>query len=159
LRIKGNVIPLTYGKTNNAPSRIAKVKICKTTVLPPNAVVMLQCDVTADLGTYITEPVIDNMLMPCAVYSKAISPKMCFVNVNDRNMTLKKGQIVATASEADILPHDDHKTKGVAAATRSSDLNCQKQELPIHLESMFENSKSELDKNQQCALRSLLVNY
>lgn len=85
---------------------------------------MLQCDVTVDLGTYITDEVIDNKLMPCAVYSKAISPKMCFVNVNDSNMTLKKGQIVAIASEADILPHDDHKFIAVAAATRSGDLNC-----------------------------------
>lgn len=85
---------------------------------------ILQCDVTADLGTYITDEVIDNKLMPCAVYSKAISPKMCFVNVIDRNMTLKKGQIVAIASKADILPHDDHTFKGVAAAARSGDLNC-----------------------------------
>lgn len=53
LRIKGNVIPLTYGKTNNS-SRITKVKVSKTTFLPANAVVMLQYDIIADLGTYIT---------------------------------------------------------------------------------------------------------
>lgn len=57
------------------------------------------------------------------------------------------------------MPHDNHNIRGIAAAARSGDLNCQKQELPIHLETMSENSKSELDKYQQCALRSLLVNY
>lgn len=57
------------------------------------------------------------------------------------------------------MPHDDHNIRGIAAATRSGDLNCQKQELSIHLEKMSENSKSELGKDQQCALRSLLVNY
>ena len=57
------------------------------------------------MSTYVTEPIIDNVLMhvPLAMYSDSITPTLCYLNITSRNRILSKDQIVAEASKFDII--------------------------------------------------------
>ena len=46
LVIKDSVIPLTYGTASNV-SKVANITVCKTTTVPPNTAVLLECDVNS----------------------------------------------------------------------------------------------------------------
>ena len=104
--IKNEVISLTYGKASEV-KMVAKITVCRTTVLPPNTATLLKCKMSNAFDTFVAEPTVDNILVPRAVYCNNTTPKICFINVMDHNVTLKKGQVVANASEAEILPVND----------------------------------------------------
>ena len=109
--------------------------------------------------TYVAEPTIDNFLMPCALFSGGKLPKMCFINITDKNMTLDKGLVVAEATEANILVQNNPEVKNVAKTSVTNDSSQKQSELPQFLESLLSNSKGDLNSDQQNKLRSLILEF
>ena len=158
LIIQDKVVQLTYGKANMVP-KIAKVTVPKRTVIPPNSAVLVKCNISEPMNTYVAEPIIDNVLIPRAVYSDSKTPTMCFLNIANENKILSKGQTVAEASEVDILKPDLPTVREVSVDQNHKDPNTDKSKIPDHLVALFENSKSELTVEQCEKLKSVLINY
>lgn len=159
IRIQDTVIPMVMSDEG----KVAEVTVCKTTVIPPNVLMNIECMTDDSLSSYIVEPVDGHRVMvPPTAYLHSSRPKVCVVNLSDHNVTLRKGQNIAQASEANVIPP-------VPPEFSEPLYNQQMQEcqvsmetetrLPDHLCDMYDRARVNLDTDQQPQLRALLIEF
>ena len=103
LRIDREVIAMTTGLTHNAPA-VARVKVAKRIVVPPNSMVHVQCVLEESLAQYMVESEEkDRYLTPRTLHSSGQDPKICLLNVTDKYLTIKKGHDIAEAHVVSVV--------------------------------------------------------
>ncbi|MCG7866421.1 MAG: retropepsin-like domain-containing protein [Candidatus Thiodiazotropha taylori] len=157
--IQDTVIPMVMSDEG----KVAEVTVCKTTVIPPNVLMNIECMTDDNLSSYIVEPVDGHKFMvPPTAYLHSSRPKVFVLNLSDHNITLRKGQNIAQASEANVIPP-------VPPEFSEPLYNPQMQEcqvstetetrLPDHLCDMYGRARVNLDTDQQAQLRALLIEF
>ncbi|KAH3726152.1 hypothetical protein DPMN_052008 [Dreissena polymorpha] len=74
---------------------VARVPIAKRTVVPPNSVVRLKCDMSVQMKDYFVEPKTDmKLVVPRVVRHGGDCPVVSFINPTENYRVLKKGSII-----------------------------------------------------------------
>jgi predicted aspartyl protease len=128
--------------------QVAEVTVLNNTVIPPCSVLRLPCS-TAIQDDYVIEPVeFDTILSPRTLHVKGSSPTVCLVNLSDRRVKLKQGQIVGIAHPIEeVLPdpiEEVIKIQKVAPTKDSSSV-----ETPEHLRDLMTRSSAHLSSDKK----------
>ncbi len=90
---------------NNCNNRITALTVCKTTLVPPQSAVKVQCEMDAEFPQYIVEPLSDNkVIIPRSVHQGGSTPVIFVVNLTERQVKLKQGTHLANACPASVVP-------------------------------------------------------
>ena len=132
-REKGERVSIEVVKSDNT---VAKVTIRKTTRIPPNSAVRLQCEITEKLTEYMIEPVEDlEVVISRTLHAAGSTPHVCMLNLKDHYINLKHNSQIAKASPVCsilTLPGDEPEeisefqncSDTNDTLTQSSDTNC-----------------------------------
>ena len=97
-RGSGEKLPMEVERKLTSESKVAKVMVEKTTMIPPNSVLRLQCKISDNLPDYIIEPEGGlDVIVPRTLHSAGSKPKVCLINVTDSFIKVKRNQLVAKA--------------------------------------------------------------
>jgi hypothetical protein len=90
----------TRSEKCTSESRVAQVTVLKNAKVPPCSVLRIPCSVSIPLSDYVIEPIkIDNCLDPRTLHTLDSIPLFCLVNMSDKFVNLKQGQVVGSAYE------------------------------------------------------------
>ncbi|VDI42213.1 Hypothetical predicted protein [Mytilus galloprovincialis] len=95
--INGEALPMIHGDVGlvppvNAIARVAKITVPHRTVIPPNSVVQLESDLSAELTDFIIEPNKEiDLLIPRGYYNASVLPCVSLLNVTNNKIVLQKG--------------------------------------------------------------------
>lgn len=134
------------------------VRLCKQVVVPANSELLVDCFLEGGRAAYsegLIEPVssLGNEGLLCA--RTLVDPRTsCIVvsimNINDRNVTLKQGQAVATLEAVTKIHSITPQTKSKHNTTRT---------LPEHLKPLVEGASTTLSEQEKERLTKLLIDY
>ena len=130
---KGERVSIEVVKSDN---KVAKVTIRKTTRIPPNSAVRLQCEIAEKLTEYMIEPVEDlEVVIPRTLHAAGSTPHVCMLNLTDHYINLKNNSQIAKASpvcsiltvprdEPEEISEVQNSSDTNDTLTQSSDINC-----------------------------------
>ena len=158
MTIAGQTVNLLQGSEKpRAAPRAFKITIPEKTVIPPQSVVRLSCAAPTQDHDFVVEPTKNTKLfIPRTVCAKGSNPEVCFVNVNDSPVTLRKGLEIAEGEKADIVAAPGNHSVNACAEGKKSDEDLK---LPDHLKDMYSSSCHQLNQEQKLELKKLLIQY
>ncbi|CAG2204992.1 DDI1 [Mytilus edulis] len=143
--INGEALPMIHGDVGLVPpvnkiARVAKITVPHRTVIPPNSVVQLESDLSAELTDFIIEPNKEiDLLIPRGYYNASVLPCVSLLNVTNNKIVLQKGTLLGEAIEADVVetgPAPSVATTGIARDNNT---------LPEQLQNILDKSTSHQD--------------
>ncbi|CAG2245026.1 unnamed protein product [Mytilus edulis] len=144
--INGEALPMVHGDVGlvppvNAIARVAKITVPHRTVIPPNSVVQLESDLSAELTDFIIEPNKEiDLLIPRGYYNASVLPCVSLLNVTNNKIVLQKGTLIGEAIEADVVE------TGPAPSVATTGIARDNNPLPEQLQNILDKSTS----NQDC---------
>ena len=156
-KIKDQKINMSNDRAIYSQVRVTRVTIRKRVVVPAWSVLQLSCHVDKSLNQSIVEPSVANLLSPCTLMESNSDPTMVFINYTDRNIVLKRKQVVGQATEIHhVVPKiDTDNIKSVNKVSESVNSNT----IPDHLQDLYDRSCHMLIEDEQLALKNLLIEY
>ncbi|KAH3857646.1 hypothetical protein DPMN_100257 [Dreissena polymorpha] len=167
LVINNEHIPLNTHFKDGKPV-VARVTIAKRTVVPPNSVVRLKCDMCVQMKDYFVEPKTDmKLVVPRVVRHGGDCPVVSFINPSENYRVLKKGSIIGNAYECSEFQEDpfcEQSADVTCSTVKEGELcnhQCEKgpKEVPSHLQEMYVKSIVGLNEEQAKELAKLLCNF
>lgn len=134
---------------------VSRVIVEKRTVIPPNSVVQVNVKLENQLENYVVEPCNAKVpvMIPRCLYSTQELPRICMVNASDGYFTLKQGTWIATAEQVQEV--DPGICAGEVMETQEENGN----DLPKHLQPLWEKSSENLSCDQRAKLKTLLMDF
>ena len=159
LRICGDTVPLTISATPGL--QISKVTVSKHTVIQPNSVGYVKATLKTPInGPYVIEPSSHKVLLS---HVCGVGPNATLKVVNDSQsfITFRRGKPIGHAESVDT--YLEPREKFDINKSSSQETGCQAegmaQELPPHLQEMYDKNISELSKDEQIKFKSLLYEF
>ncbi|CAG2255195.1 tatD [Mytilus edulis] len=143
--INGEALPMVHGDVGlvppvNAIARVAKITVPHRTVIPPNSVVQLESDLSAELTDFIIEPNKEiDLLIPRGYYNASVLPCVSLLNVTNNKIVLQKGTLLGEAIEADVVE------TGPAPSVATTGIARDNNPLPEQLQNILDKSTSHQD--------------
>ncbi|VDI27328.1 Hypothetical predicted protein [Mytilus galloprovincialis] len=156
--INGEALPMIHGDVGLVPpvnkiARVAKITVPHRTVIPPNSVVQLESDLSAELTDFIIEPNKEiDLLIPRGYYNASVLPCVSLLNVTNNKIVLQKGTLLGEAIEADVVE------TGPAPSVATTGIARDNNPLPEQLQNILDKS-STLTKDQQSKVANLLHEF
>ena len=159
LRICGDTVPLAISATPGL--QISKVTVSKHTVIQPNSVGYVKATLKTPInGPYVIEPSSHKVLLS---HVCGVGPNATLKVVNDSQsfITFRRGKPIGHAESVDT--YLEPREKFDINKSSSQETGCQAegmaQELPPHLQEMYDKNISELSKDEQIKFKSLLYEF
>ena len=146
-------IPMQFGAGNK--SKVAKVSIPKTTVIPPNTVKRVLCKMSEPLEEFLFEPSQDltsEVLMLRTVHGPGEEAELYIINPTDHNVRFKGGHNIGNAAEVVSV-------MAMPSAPAEEGKHVDEAEVPEHLCDLFSRSAGDLQQDETDELKSLLNEY
>ncbi|CAG2191777.1 unnamed protein product [Mytilus edulis] len=143
--INGEALPMVHGDVGLVPpvnkiARVAKITVPHRTVIPPNSVVQLESDLSAELTDFIIEPNKEiDLLIPRGYYNASVLPCVSLLNVTNNKIVLQKGTLLGEAIEADVVE------TGPAPSVATTGIARDNNPLPEQLQNILDKSTSHQD--------------
>lgn len=138
--------------------QVAEVKVSNNAIVPPCSVLRLPCSAVMSCD-YVIEPIeFNSILSPRSLHTGGSTPVLCLINLTNKQVKLKQGQVVGFAhSIHEVLPDSDPETvkiQKVESTTDSSDV-----EIPDHLKDLLARSSEHLSSEERDLLQAVLHSY
>ena len=165
----GGTLPLTQSNRTWDPgsSKSCQVKLKGRVRVPARtaSMVKIQLQETTNSPFSWIEP---NKGLPVlaagAVYEETSAPKVCFMNVLDRAVILKKGTVIGTLHPLEledfkVMKEEEEAEEGSIKVNQVKKEEGTEQMLPEHVKGVYERSKNNLSKQEQERLKEILIEY
>ncbi|XP_053400391.1 uncharacterized protein LOC128557239 [Mercenaria mercenaria] len=156
INFDGEDLHLNVDKASGEPL-VARVTVCKRSVVPPNSVMQVKCRVNRAMSESMIEP--DEglrVLVPKTVHGQGSNATQCVVNASDKFRLLKKGSEVANAYPVEEVLNPEVEVEVHSVEQVEVDENVK---VPSHHEEVYAKSTTHLDDEKKSELRKLLVDY
>ena len=162
LSVKNDIIPCFHFDHGEKPS-ICRIVIAKDVVVPPNSELVvpgkiIDSIVNIENGIIEAMPKFANksgLLMAHTLVQpkKGVVP-LRLMNISDKECQVHKNTVSATLQTAEVVQQSvsDMKTKTVNSLSATD-------EIPPHLQELFENSSKHLNENEKHNFKTLLIKY
>ncbi|MES9879305.1 MAG: reverse transcriptase family protein, partial [Sedimenticola sp.] len=159
LQLPSEIIPMSMANSNK--TRIARVTVDSKTVIPPNTVKLVKCSTDSRLTQFMVEPKTNLHALVARTVHLGPALKLCVVNPSDRNVVLKRKQVVGRAYEGvEIIEPDDDENSDIVNVCRvTSTDHTTNGQVPEHLQDLVDRSKEHLDDTEHKQLTKLLLEY
>ena len=161
-RIGKDVIPRIV---TEMPDLMLPVTVRKTTVIPPNTMGVVPCGMEKDINVCLIEPSGENrLIIPRMVHRVGNCPNVHVINVSGTNVVLKQGLELASAHPAEVVTPIPEEVSEVFQTFQDQHGNETSEEqvsedLPAHLQGMYQQSIEHLDNNEKSQLQNLLIEF
>ena len=159
LMVEGEEIPLSLHNSDDPP-KVSRLTVKQRQVIPPNSVGIVACKGGLP-GYFMVEP--DSKvpaLIPRTLQEGMENTKVCLVNTSDRNVVLKRKQVLGLAHEVSLaVPIDDNAIRTLRPDKPSSTEADQTSNIPEHIKDMLKQSEDALTADEHKQLTELLVEY
>lgn len=138
--------------------KVEQVVVLKNTKIPPGSVVLFPCNVGISLNNYVIEPIeVKDCISPKTFHTQGSTPVFCVVNLSEKLINLKHGQVVGFAYEvSDIIEGDTEEVKVKKVSTSST---VSSNAFPEHLCYLLARSEEYLSQTERTLLQNVLQSY
>jgi hypothetical protein len=144
LTIRGQRIPLHVS---------ASILAVRRTVLPPNSVKLLECELSTRMPEFMVEPsrlVPEGSMVAKSVHAPGSQAIVCVANLTDHHITVRQGEKVGQAHPCDELVAPDEGQ--VAPATKGG-------EIPPHLTDFIKRVRKSAPNSVRAEVEKLVIEY
>ena len=134
--------------------KASRVRVCQRTIIPPNTAKIVTCASKCQKTDYMVEPItVGEITMPRTLHQKNQQPRICMLNLTDRNIVIKANQRIGEAYQVSpITPADNAKLQKIEVTDPSN-------VVPDHLENLINSSKQNLSDREGKLLEDLILEY
>jgi len=137
-------------------SSCGRVQLEEDVFVPPNSVVRIAARNTGNLDQFVLEPTSDilgRVLVPRTLHVKGVDPTVCLINPSDREVKLRRGQIIGVTTAAEVVPSVSVTPKDPPDSREAP--VC----IPTHLQDLFNRSEKHLTEPEKGVLEELLIEF
>ena len=93
--------------------KASRVRVCQRTIIPPKTAKIVTCATKSQKTDYMVEPItVGEITMPRTLHQKNQQPRICMLNLTNRNIVIKANQRIGEAYQiSPITPADNAKLK------------------------------------------------